>query len=134
MKAQSGPRAGGLFARIRRRLGAIAAAPGGEAPIDPEYGSIQRSLTLVNGKNPNRGLMLRMMGHFGLEPRQAVAELREDIEQADRNCVHCGQLKRCRNWFVWGHRNDAPRIFCPNAARFDELAANARDGKGKAGS
>jgi len=107
--------------RIRRRLGLEASRGRGEFSVDRKYGGLHRALAVANGKNPNRVLMFRMMEQFGLKPRLLAAWQWEDVKHADRVCSKCAHVNRCKRWMSWGRKTDAPRIFCPNAAHFDEL-------------
>jgi len=67
------------------------------------------------------------MVHFGIDPKRAVLGHWGAMREAERTCACCGNARRCRRWFEWGLRNDAPRVFCPNAERFDDIARRGRD-------
>ena len=70
----------------------------------------------------HRRRLTRMLAHFGLDGEQLVRCHWAALREADRACASCANVRKCRHWFDWGRRNNAPRIFCPNAALFDELA------------
>ena len=77
-----------------------------------------------------RGRMTAMMRHFRLDPDAATPRYHGALRDAERVCMNCATVKRCKNWLEWGRRNDAPRVFCPNAALFDEVASNQRKASG----
>lgn|GEM_PF-5933504 len=115
-------RKGSVYLRwIRRRIAVKWLGGRGAVAVDRKYGGLYRALAVANGKNPNRGLMFRMMEHFGFSPRLLAAWQWGEVKGADRTCSKCGQVKRCQRWMSWGRKSDAPRIFCPNSSRFDEL-------------
>ncbi|MEM7223844.1 MAG: DUF6455 family protein [Pseudomonadota bacterium] len=74
----------------------------------------------------HRRRMAAMMGHFGIDPARADPRYWGAIRDAGRVCVNCPTEGRCHRWLNWGRANDAPRVFCPNAALFDEIASDAR--------
>lgn len=78
--------------------------------------------TVFKGNARHRQLMALMIEHFGVDREYAVQSSWDALRYADRVCVRCANSKRCESWFSWGLRNDAPRIFCPNAELFDEIA------------
>ena len=74
------------------------------------------------GNARHRQLMAHMIEHFGVDLEHAGRHFWDRLKRADGICVECPNTRRCRSWIAWGRRNDAARIFCPNAALFDELA------------
>lgn len=78
--------------------------------------------TVFKGNARHRQLMALMMQHFGVECERAVQGSWDALRRAERACIRCANVKRCQSWFSWGLKNDAPRIFCPNAELFDDLA------------
>ena len=83
-------------------------------------------LTIFKGGAGNRRLMARMMKHFRVDPHHAALRYWGALRDAERVCAHCVSTKRCRRWLDWGANNDAPRIFCPNAELFDDMACSSR--------
>jgi hypothetical protein len=77
---------------------------------------------VFQGNATHRRLMAVMMRHFGLDIDDAIQNHWDALRRAERTCVRCSNVKRCRNWVVWDLHNDAPRVFCPNADLFDEIA------------
>ncbi len=77
-------------------------------------------------RSGSRRLLGRMMAHFGIAPEKAAERQWAALKEAARVCARCARVKRCRSWLDWGLRNDAPRLFCPNAERLDEIARAAR--------
>ncbi len=82
--------------------------------------------TVLRAGNARHGLMTRTMAHFGVDPKAAALRYWRAFRDAERVCAHCTNVKRCRRWHDWGVSNDAPRMFCPNARLFDEMARNRR--------
>ena len=74
----------------------------------------------------HRRRLARMLAHFNLDGEQMVRCHWIAVRDADRTCARCATVRKCRHWFDWGRRNNAPRIFCPNAPLFDKLARNKR--------
>ena len=92
-----------------------------------DAGMTQSDLTaILKGRARNRSLMAAMMEHFGVKPKEAGLRYWGALKDAERVCAHCSNVRRCRRWLEWGARNDAPRVFCPNAALFDEIAESGR--------
>jgi hypothetical protein len=74
----------------------------------------------------HRRRLARMLAHFGLDAERLVRGHWATLREADRACARCASVRKCRHWFDWGRRNNAPRIFCPNAPLFDALARDKR--------
>ena len=83
--------------------------------------------TAFKGNPRHRRRLAFMLHHFGVDPDFATHSCWEAVRQADHTCMRCRNVGRCRSWMSWGARNDAPRIFCPNAKLLDEIAAQAPD-------
>ena len=73
-----------------------------------------------------RRLMIRTMIHFKVDPKAAALRYWGAFRDAERVCIQCGNVRRCRRWHLWGRHNDAPRVFCPNAQLFDDMARDRR--------
>lgn len=69
----------------------------------------------------HRVRMAHMLAALEVDVHDAVARNWDDLKQADHNCSVCTQAGRCRRWLQWGRINDAPRVFCPNAALFLQI-------------
>lgn len=112
--------------RLRNDLGRLT-----EAELDctlADAGLSRSDLaTIFAAGSGKRSLMARMMTHFGIDPKRAALRHWGALREAEATCARCGNARRCRRWFEWGLRNDAPRVFCPNAERFDEIARRGRD-------
>lgn len=82
--------------------------------------------TEFRGNARHRRRLAFMLNHFGVDPDFASHSHWDALRRADENCIRCPNVRRCRSWMSWGARNDAPRVFCPNAALFDEIAGRTR--------
>lgn len=71
---------------------------------------------------PHRGRMARMLAAFGIDVPRAMEERWNDLKRAEHDCAYCASARRCWRWLEWGRANDAPRMFCPNARLFAEIA------------
>ena len=78
------------------------------------------------GNARHRQFMGLMMAHFGVDHDRATRGFWSALMSAEQMCTRCTHTKRCRSWFGWGAKNDAPRIFCPCAPLFDEIAHTTR--------
>ena len=81
---------------------------------------------VLHSDGARRKLMIRTMTHFKVDPKAAALRYWGAYRDAERVCVQCRNVKRCRRWHAWGARNDAPRMFCPNAQLFDDMARDRR--------
>jgi hypothetical protein len=79
--------------------------------------------TPFRGNADHRRLMARMLAYFNVEPAKACASCWQDLRDAEALCARCPNSGRCARWLAWGRRNNAPEVFCPNAALFRELEA-----------
>ena len=82
---------------------------------------------VFKGNARHRQSMALMMSHFGVDRLRAVRFYWNTLKNAEQMCLRCAHTKRCRSWFDWGARNDAPRIFCPCAPLFDDIASATVD-------
>jgi Family of unknown function (DUF6455) len=71
-----------------------------------------------------RGDMSRMMRHFGIEPAEVPPQFWDRLRSAEHSCTQCASIGRCQRWSYRQSTTDAPRLFCPNAELFDEIAAS----------
>jgi hypothetical protein len=78
--------------------------------------------TVFKGNTKHRQLLGKMMKHFGVNRRRATRHYWNALKMAEQTCSRCTNSTRCRSWLSWGSKNDAPRIFCPCAPLFDEIA------------
>ncbi len=62
----------------------------------------------------------RMMRSFSVEPDN-VSLYQDELIEAEYACALCQDVGRCRAWMARGCRDDAPRLFCPNAALMEEI-------------
>lgn len=82
---------------------------------------------VFKGNARHRQFMGLMMTHFGVDRDLATHGFWKALKSAEQTCIRCTHTKRCRSWFGWGAKNDAPRIFCPCASLFDEIARTTRN-------
>ncbi|MGF1608713.1 MAG: hypothetical protein ACFCUQ_04910 [Kiloniellales bacterium] len=73
---------------------------------------------------PHRHRLAAMLAIQGLSPRDVVADHWPALKTADHRCAYCANSKRCESWLKWGCPNDAPRMFCPSAAAFEQIKAS----------
>ncbi len=111
--------------RARRRLGRVFSQLDGQE-LDRALADVGMSRadmsTLFRKSGGHRRLMGRMMAHYGVDHDTAAPKYWAALRDAERVCAECRTRGRCKRWFAWGRANDAPRIFCPNADLFDEVA------------
>ncbi len=87
----------------------------------------RRDLFTISKRNPDhRNRMAKLLEHFEVDPGRALPRYWGALKDAERVCARCRNVKRCRAWFAWRLGKDAPRVFCPNAALFDEISAACR--------
>ena len=77
--------------------------------------------TGFKGNRPHRQLLGRMLSHFGIDRELACEHQWHKLVRADKACAHCANVEKCRRWLAWGRKNDAPNVFCRNAALFTQL-------------
>ena len=89
-----------------------------------DLGLTRSELFTVSKRNPDhRNRMAKLLEHFEVNPECALPRYWGALRDAERVCARCRNVKRCRAWLAWGLGKDAPRVFCPNAALFDEISA-----------
>ena len=89
---------------------------------------LQRSdlFTAFKGNARHRKRLAAMMLRFQIDRREATAAFWPQLREADSRCADCPRARRCMRLLKWGVRDDAARLFCPNAALFDEIALTGR--------
>ncbi len=88
----------------------------------------RRDLFTTSERNPDhRNRMAKLLEHFEVNPECALPQSWGALRDSERICACCRNVKRCRAWLAWGLGKDAPRVFCPNAALFDEISAACRE-------
>ncbi len=84
--------------------------------------------TPFKGNARHRKRLAAMMTRFGVDRALAAEAHWPALRQADSLCADCPNVRRCTRLLKWGLRDDAARVFCPNAALFDEIALVGRSG------
>ena len=82
--------------------------------------------TAFKGNARHRKRMAAMMARLGVDRTLAVEAFWPQLREADSRCADCPNVRRCTRLLKWGVRDDAARVFCPNAALFDEIARVGR--------
>lgn len=67
-----------------------------------------------------RADLKRMLDAFHVVPDQ-LSLYRQELIEAEHVCALCKHVGRCRAWHAHDHKGDAPRLFCANAAFFEEI-------------
>jgi hypothetical protein len=65
----------------------------------------------------------RMLDQFGIDPKGVSPRYLAALRDAERVCMDCREVGRCRRWLARGTRGDDPWQFCPNASVLEEIAA-----------
>ncbi len=92
-----------------------------------DLGLTRRDLFTISKRNPDhRNRMAKLLEHFKVDSERTLPRYWGALKDAERICARCRNAKRCRAWLSWGLGKDAPRVFCPNAALFDEIFAACR--------
>ncbi len=84
--------------------------------------------TPFKGNARHRKRLAAMMTRFGVDRALAAEVHWPALREADSLCADCPNVRRCARLLRWGVRDDAARVFCPNAALFDEIARAGRSG------
>ncbi|MEZ5870271.1 MAG: DUF6455 family protein [Nitratireductor sp.] len=86
--------------------------------------SVDDARRMVTGRSDTRERMLDMAGRFGVTAQQIDADcgMASEISLA---CAECGSERTCRR-VLSGNASAEPHDFCPNAARYEEIAAGSR--------
>ena len=107
--------------QLKKSLGSFS-----DEELDRVLASVGRNrrnlFTVFKGNAKHRQRMAKMIEHYRVNLDHATRYCWDALRHADEACAKCTNTKRCRNWCRWGVKNDAPRIFCPNAELFDEIA------------
>ncbi|MGE0611020.1 MAG: DUF6455 family protein [Hyphomicrobiales bacterium] len=126
------------FRNLRRRLAArhrrhrypvLARALGSLSDAEIDTALADAGLSRVDLFTPrdavatHRSRMACMLKMLEVDVVDAVERDWETLKQADHVCSRCAEVGRCRRWLEWGGVNEAPMVFCPNAAAFRALAA-----------
>jgi hypothetical protein len=82
--------------------------------------------TPFKGNAKHRKRMAAMMARFRLDRTRACESFWPELREAENVCADCSKVRRCVRLQKWGLRRDAARLFCPNAALFDKIAAAGR--------
>lgn len=82
--------------------------------------------TAFRGNARHRKRMAAMMERFGVDRGLAAEAFWPALRAADSRCADCPNVRRCVRLLKWGVRDDAARVFCPNATLFDEIALAGR--------
>jgi len=82
--------------------------------------------TAFKGNARHRKRLAAMMDRFGVDRALAAEAHWPALREADSLCADCPNVRRCTRLLKWGLRDDAARVFCPNAALFDEIARAER--------
>jgi hypothetical protein len=96
-----------------------------EELIDRALAALSRA-DMESAQAQVRSDMSRMMRHFkvdtgGIAPRFGTALL-----DAERICANCFAVGRCRRWLHRQLTVDTPRLFCPNAQLYEDIAISQR--------
>ncbi len=67
-----------------------------------------------------RADLARMMQAFGVK-LDNLPLYQDELVEAEYTCALCRHVGRCRAWSDKGCQGDAPRLFCANAALFEEI-------------
>lgn len=102
-------------------------------PLDPEaFGACLRELgvpedEIATAREGGADDIRRMMARFGIEPQEVPEAFLAALRDAERVCAHCLAVRRCHRFLAAAEPRDAARLFCPNAALFDEIARALRE-------
>jgi hypothetical protein len=73
-----------------------------------------------------RSDMSWMMRHFGVDPARIAPSFGAALLGGERICANCPVVGRCQRWLYGQLTDDAPRLFCPNAQRYEDIAINQK--------
>jgi hypothetical protein len=98
------------------------------SPADPALHALAEAVLaradLASARAAARADMARMMRHFGIEPARVAPPFWARLSTAESTCAQCVSIGRCQRWSYRQPSEDAPRLFCPNAELFDEIASS----------
>ncbi len=116
-----------LKAAARRQTGAESSACAADVGEEAAARSDDVSKETENARSPAtmrrqtvRADLARMMRAFGVKSDN-LSLYQDDLVEAEYTCALCRHVGRCRIWSAKGCRGDAPRLFCANAALFEEI-------------
>ena len=109
----------GLIGSLRKaRLRALDAAR-----IDRGSRRVRASSVDFRAARPgSRPEFQQMAQRYDVDLARAPLDLRGAVRDAERTCLNCQDVRRCRRWLA--HETvDDPRLFCANARLFKAMAA-----------
>ena len=127
--------AASLSARVVRALALWRHAWGKQTRLDrPPQVSLDHTLAdaalsradVDSARAQVRSDMSRMMRHFEVDPVRLAPGFGAALRDAERLCANCLSVGRCRRWFHWQRTDDAPRLFCPNAQVYEDIAISQK--------
>ena len=68
----------------------------------------------------------QMAQRYGADLARAPLDLRGAVRDAERICLTCQDVRRCRRWLA-RQTVDDPRLFCANASLFKVIAGKQGD-------
>lgn len=78
----------------------------------------------TDGVDHRANLMQKMMDRLHVDPMaQTSMAAATALGAAARACGFCGHEEACERWFEAGASDSSYKTFCPNAGRFEVLAA-----------
>jgi len=78
----------------------------------------------TDGVDHRADLMHKMMDRLHVDPTaQTGLAAATTLGAASRACAFCGHEEACERWFEAGAKGNSYKKFCPNADRFEALAA-----------
>lgn len=120
----------GFFSRLfaPRRNAVLASSLAKHSDEDIDAALKQAGLTraqlfgAASATAKHRARISSMMAALQVDAKEAVEHHWPQLKEADDACMRCTQAERCRRWLRWGRYNGAQKVFCPNAAFFEQLA------------
>ena len=116
-----------LKAAASRETGAGPSATASDIGGETAAGSDDVRTEAENSRSPVsmsrravRADLARMMDAFGVRPDN-LPLYQDELVEAEYTCALCRHVGRCRAWSAKGCKGDAPRLFCANAALFEEI-------------
>lgn len=76
--------------------------------------------------------LAKMMRAFGIKPDN-LPLYQDELVEAEYTCALCRHVGRCRAWSAKGCQGDAPRLFCANAALFEEITPDSSGPRSRQG-
>jgi hypothetical protein len=95
----------------------------GAGRIDPSSREVESpSLDFRAARPGSRPEFQQMAQRYGVDLARAPLDLHGAVRDAERICLHCQDVRRCRRWLA-RQTVDDPRLFCANAPLFKLIAA-----------